>query len=578
MDKRLEKTIRKVSYELREQDGTKRISGVAANSSTYDMGTFTESIAPGAWGDLSQYDVRALINHDNNKLLARSKFGKGSLQLEESAGELRYSFPIPNTSDGVDALELLKRGDISESSWQFSVSDDTWDFSKDKPHRTITKVADVRDVSLVTFPANPTTTVELRSMEEAKKALELNKNTMEEKNNQEAAAPVVEKREEKAQESKEHNFVDASAVGSTVARSEHKNLKGFNVQELVHQLSTGRLSGIYAELDQEGRSERAKSKLGIQNDFSFHLPEEMRTGLKKDFEARQNTVTAGTQPAQGANTVTEELKEFVRFLYPDTPVTNLCQRVSSMDDAYYISENVVPTMQWGSEIADTTIQDASWGKDVIKPERARILVGYSRRLDTQFHGGSVNSDLTNMINNAFSVGIEDALLQGSGASNEPTGLLTAITPTAVGALTLDKLVNLFELPVKQADALMGNLAYVGTPQVEAFMKYTQALPNGSRTLAQPGDEMHRLDNQMSTTGYPLYSTTVLGQTTPITAESLIFGNFNDLVIISFGGPVLQVNPYSRMNESIIEIYAERQMNIHIKRASSFVVATDVDVS
>ena len=570
MDKRLEKTIRKINYELRESEsGEQRIEGVAANLDTYDMGSFTESIAPGAFGDLNSYDVRALVNHDNNQLLARSKFGKGSLNLTEEAGELRYSFNIPNTSVGMDAMELLKRGDIAESSWQFSVSDDTWNFESDVPHRTINKVGEIRDVSLVTFPANPSTSVELRSMEEAKKNLDLKNKAMSEEIKKEA--PVVEERAKEV-------FIDASAVGSTFQKSEERSFKGFNVEELVHQMTTGKLSGVFAELDQEGRSEAAANGRQVNGDYSFHMPEELRQEAKKTFEARQNTVTAGTQPAQGKNTVTEEFQEFIRFLYPDTPVLNLCRKVNAKGEAWWPRESVVPTMQWGTEIEDTTIQDVEWTKGKVTPERARILCGYSRRLQHQFVSGSVNSDLTTQINNAFNTGIEDALLQGSGVAPVPSGLLTEITPTTVGALTLQKMVDLFELAVKKNDALRGKLAYVTTPQIEAFMKYTQALPNGSRTLAQPGNELQRLDNQMSTTGYPLYSTTVLGQTTPITAESMIFGNFNDVALVMWGGPVLMVNPYSQMNKSVIEIYAERQMNVKVLREESFVVAKDVDVT
>ena len=572
MDKRLEKTTRKITYELREiESGEQRIEGVAANLDSYNMGSFTESIAPGAFGDLNSYDVRALVNHDNNQLLARSKYGKGSLNLSEVAGELRYSFNIPNTSIGKDAMELLKRGDIAESSWQFSVESDTWNFDNDLPHRTINKVAEIRDVSLVTFPANPSTSVELRSLEEAKKNLELKNKAMSEEIKKEEA-PVVEERANQ-------NFVDASAVGSSLPKSEKRNLEKFNVEELVNQVVTGKLSGIYAELDQEGRSETVAGGRTVSHDFSFHMPEELRQSAKKDFEARQQTVTGGSNGNEGGVLVQESLVEFIKFLYPDTPVLNMCDKRQVKDNAWYPNELTVPTMQWGTEIADTVTQDVTYGKTVVTPERARILVGYSRRLQHQWAaGGSVNSDLTTQINNAFNTGIESALLQGSGTGNEPTGLLTALTPKTVGALTLAKLVNLFELPVKQADALMGNLAYVTTPQVEAFMKYTQALPNGSRTLAQPGNEMQRLNSQMATTGYNLHSTTVLGQATPISAETMIFGNFNDIALLMFGGPVLQVNPYSRMNESVIEIYAERQMNIHIKRLESFVASIDVDVS
>jgi hypothetical protein len=72
-------------------------------------------------------------------------------------------------------LSPIKRGDIREQSFGFIIAEngDTWDNldekKKDKPvTRTITEVDELFDVSPVTFPAYPDTSVALRSMEKAK--------------------------------------------------------------------------------------------------------------------------------------------------------------------------------------------------------------------------------------------------------------------------------------------------------------------------------------------------------------------------------------------------------------------------
>ena len=74
-------------------------------------------------------------------------------------------------------------------------------------------------------------------------------------------------------------------------------------------------------------------------------------------------------------------------------------------------------------------------------------------------------------------------------------------------------------------------------------------------------------------GYPVATTTVLPLFTA--KHAMIFGNFEDVAINFWGGPVLMVNPYTKMKESIIELYMERQMDVKVLRAESFAVSKDI---
>jgi HK97 family phage prohead protease len=87
---------------------------------------------------------------------------------------LRYDVDLPDTAAAKDVRTLIKRGDVSGSSFAFRVEDDKWDEGKtDKksgtrtlPLRTILR-AELFDVSPVTYPAYPTTSVSARSKAEA---------------------------------------------------------------------------------------------------------------------------------------------------------------------------------------------------------------------------------------------------------------------------------------------------------------------------------------------------------------------------------------------------------------------------
>ena len=77
----------------------------------------------------------------------------------------------PNTPLGDELIESLKRGDISESSFAFTVEDDNWERKEDGSYvRTILKFERLYDVSPVYYPAYEDTSVALRSIEALKEA------------------------------------------------------------------------------------------------------------------------------------------------------------------------------------------------------------------------------------------------------------------------------------------------------------------------------------------------------------------------------------------------------------------------
>lgn len=153
-------------------DGEGRtVTGYAAlfNSPSEQMWNFREQIAAGAFDATDMSDVRALFNHDPNMLLARTS--SGTLSLEVDSRGLKYSFELPDTQAGRDLGELLRRGDVSQSSFGFTIAEDEWQEKRndagevEETTRVIKKVSRLYDVSPVTYPAYPDTSVALRSLE-----------------------------------------------------------------------------------------------------------------------------------------------------------------------------------------------------------------------------------------------------------------------------------------------------------------------------------------------------------------------------------------------------------------------------
>lgn len=165
------------------EEGGRTVEGYAAifDSPSEDMG-FIERIAPGAFdGVIAESDVFALLNHDERRgVLARSKYGEGTLQLSIDERGLFYRFEAPNTALGDELLESLKRGDIDSSSFAFTVDKEEWSnvgtTTNERWERIIKKVRRLYDVSPVYTPAYSATSCYARALEQLadkKNALEM---------------------------------------------------------------------------------------------------------------------------------------------------------------------------------------------------------------------------------------------------------------------------------------------------------------------------------------------------------------------------------------------------------------------
>ena len=138
------------------------IRGYAAvyNSDSEWMGGFYEQIERGAFDDVLNDDVRAYFNHDENLLLGR--VSSGTLRIGTDARGLFYEVDLPNTTYANDLVELMKRGDVNQSSFAFLIDADRWEQRGGKTYRIIEKVSRLLDVSPVAQPAYPDATSELK--------------------------------------------------------------------------------------------------------------------------------------------------------------------------------------------------------------------------------------------------------------------------------------------------------------------------------------------------------------------------------------------------------------------------------
>jgi len=162
------------SIESNEESRTIKGTAIVFNSQSEQLnGEFTEVIEPTAITQeiINDSDIIMKYQHDSKiGVLARSKKGKGTLRINITPNSVNYEFEAPNTTLGNDLLESIRRGDITSSSFAFTVSTDgqKWEKRNGSYLRTITKINKLYDFSIVDVPAYSETSVSVRGLEELK--------------------------------------------------------------------------------------------------------------------------------------------------------------------------------------------------------------------------------------------------------------------------------------------------------------------------------------------------------------------------------------------------------------------------
>jgi hypothetical protein len=143
------------------------IGGYAAvfDSPTSIAGLWTEVVDSHAFDNVigARPDVRSLFNHDPNYVIGRTT--AGTLTLSIDARGLAYVATPPTTSWASDLIVSMRRGDITGSSYGYTVARDQWvDNADGSVTRTILEIGELFDASPVTFPAFDAATSTVRSM------------------------------------------------------------------------------------------------------------------------------------------------------------------------------------------------------------------------------------------------------------------------------------------------------------------------------------------------------------------------------------------------------------------------------
>lgn len=137
----------------------RRLEGYAAvfNTPTMLGDGSRETIAPGAFAEsLGKREVLALLDHDQTRLLARTR--SNTLRIQEDSAGLQFDLDLPDTSFGRDVQALAQRGDLGGMSFGFQTVSEHFE-----DDLRVLKAVDLFEISVVSsWPAYEKTAVHLR--------------------------------------------------------------------------------------------------------------------------------------------------------------------------------------------------------------------------------------------------------------------------------------------------------------------------------------------------------------------------------------------------------------------------------
>lgn len=524
---------------------------VVFNSQSEDLG-FYETINPAAITEdvLMRSDVFCLFNHDQDKVLARSKYGTGSLQLQLDEQGLKYSFNAPNTDLGDELLEYLRRGDIDSSSFAFTVSTDkgseVWTTGTDgRQYREILKIESLHDVSPVWTPAYSSTSVSQRTLDKLNQLRE-----MQDEKEKEVQEETVEKTDE-VQEDKE--VPTQEEVEKKNTDTEDKDVQEETVEKSDEEVvdedkdKDNDVEGEDKEDKEETRSARTHKHININTmkEQRFSLLKAIRNvaenrqldnvtaavcneGMKEMRAAGLNTVgqiyipTMETRAAvsvasEGVDVVATDLYDIIEPLRAKNVLVQAGAKFyTGLTNSAQIPVMTGSNVNWAGETAAATDGNVLFNNVTLTPKRLTAYVDISKMLLAQDSIGvesAIRADLINAINSK----LESTILgKGAKSAASPAGIFNGKTPTKV--TDFEGLVGL-EAKVEEANVL-GGISYIASPSARASFRN---MMKGSRGTAQLAYTDGTLD------GTPVYSTS------NVEAKTFVVGDFSNLAIGSWGG-------------------------------------------
>jgi len=234
------------------------------------------------------------------------------------------------------------------------------------------------------------------------------------------------------------------------------------------------------------------------------------------------------------------------------------------------------TIYWVAENTAPTESQQSVGQVLMSPKTAGGFTDIGRTLMNQ-SSLDVEAFVMRSLATSLGLGIQLAAIAGTGTSNQPSGLLTRVTPAVVGgtnglAPTWDHIIDL-ETNVANSNADIGTMGYLVNAKTRGKLKRTQKFsgtngdPIWDRNTGEP------LNGYRAATTNAVPSNLTKGTSSGV-CSAILFGNFADLMIGMWGATDLIRDPYTASSSGGVRIVALQDVDVNVRNVESFATMVD----
>lgn len=363
--------------------------------------------------------------------------------------------------------------------------------------------------------------------------------------------------------------IEARMAGAAGVRSgegpEQKELKKFSLVKFINEAGQRKLTGFEAEMHQEAEKEARENGFAIKN-----------YGVPSIIMENRNTVTGGTQPADGSQIVKDEASSMIGLLKNAQVLRALGARFLTGLKGNLPFDRLTQgaTSSWATENATLATSKLQFSGAEMTPHRLGTLATPSKQLLIQ-SSYDVEQMLRQELMESIAIAVDLAGINGSGAANQPTGVLNTagIGDVAIGTNggvpTRSHIVQL-EGKVDIQNALMGNLKYAFNGKVKNQLK---------ETLLDAGSGRFVLESNSELNGYGYVNSNAIPSnltkgTSAGNCSAILFGNWSDLIVGQWGGLDVMVDPYTLAAEGKYRVIVDSFWDVFVRRVQSFAAIKD----
>lgn len=298
------------------------------------------------------------------------------------------------------------------------------------------------------------------------------------------------------------------------------------------------------------------------------LQEAVHGGFYVPIDVQKRDLTVGTSTA-GGNLVATDLQaaSFIDILRARSRAAQLGMTMLTG----LVGNVAIPkltgsaTAYWLTNEASTITESAlTVGQLALAPKTLGAYSELSRQLMLQ-STPAAEALVFNDFARVLALAIDLAVFEGSGSSGQPTGISQTAGIGSVTGTSLDIADCIeFQTDLASANALADNCAYITTPAVAGLLKGRARIAStDSQTLWSGSVLDGSIEGFRATTS------------TQLTAASMIFGDFSQVVLGEWGMLEIALNPYASFTAAITGIRAIQSVDVGVRQAAAFSRATSI---